>query len=101
MTTKPNPHAVEIARDETWPPDADVAAYSWQCDCGTSSELFYATDLYSDRTDTSDTARRARSFAELDSLDHTEYPHEHVARIVNETDREADRYANADWELSL
>jgi hypothetical protein len=92
MTTKPNRHAVEIVRDETWPPAADVAAYTWQCDCGASSEPFYATDLYGDGIDIGDVDRRARSFAEIDSLDHTE-PH---AEIVDEIARDDD-----EWELSL
>jgi len=94
MTTKPNPHAVEIVRDETWPPDADVAAYTWQCEpCGDRSEPFYASNLYGDGIDTGNADRRARSLAELDSLDHTE---PHVELVDNEIERDDD-----EWELSL
>jgi len=76
MTTKPNRHAVGIVRDETWPPDADVAAYSWQCECGDRGELSYATDLYGQEVEGGYADKRAKAAAEIDSLDHTEYPHE-------------------------
>ena len=94
MTTKSNRHAVEIVRDETWPPNYDVAAYTWQCEpCGDRSEPFYATDLYGDGIGTGDADRRARSLAEIDSLDHTE-------PLVELVDDEIERGAD-EWELSL
>jgi hypothetical protein len=88
-----NPHAVEIVRDEAWPTDADVAAYSWQCECGESGDPKYAADLYGQEVDIGAADRRARSFAEIDALDHTE---SHV-EIVND---EIERGEN-EWELSL
>jgi hypothetical protein len=76
MTTKPNRHTAEIVRDETWPPDADVAAYSWQCACGSRGDPSYAADLYGEKVESGSADKRARAAAEIDSLDHTEYPHD-------------------------
>jgi hypothetical protein len=72
MTAKTNPHAVEIVRDETWPLNEGVAAYTWECDCGDTSPRFYATDLYGDELQGEQAEDRARAAAEIDSLDHTE-----------------------------
>jgi hypothetical protein len=92
MTTKPNRHDVEIVRDETWPLNYDVAAYSWQC-CGESGGPFYATDLYGQEAEAGAADRRARAAAEIDSLDHTE---PHVELVNDEIERGED-----EWELAL
>jgi len=66
-----NRHAIEIVRDETYPPTGDVAAYSWQCACGDRGDPQYATDLYGMEVESDHANERARKAAEIDSLDHT------------------------------
>src|SRR5664280_2415801 len=54
------------------------------------------TDLYGQEAESDHVDKRARSVAESDSLDHTEYPHGPADGLVNEVIRDED-----EWELSL
>jgi len=94
MTTKNTLHTAEIVRDDTWPLNEGIAAYTWQCDCGDTSPRFYGTDLYGDEIEGEVAEERARSATEIDSLDHTELSADDG--LVSEAGRTDD-----EWELSL